>query len=177
MIQPSKRLELFFLASLPALITLALTIFFLASKHVGGLNRFMPFLPLIPIFYWGMAQARDMPYWFVFALGMMMDAVMGLPLGLSSLLLIFFLVMLRAQRKYIHKEGFVIKWGYFAALMAAMSALNWIMLAFFTGRSPSFGPAFIQWFLTVCCYPLLHKGFDGLFEYIHSRRWQILHGN
>jgi hypothetical protein len=38
-------------------------------------------------------------------------------------------------------------------------------------------PAFLQWLLTVCCYPILHKLFDGLSEYISERRWQILHGN
>src|ERR1700722_13163714 len=105
MIEPSKRFELFFLSALPALITAALAVFFLASKHIAGLSHFMPLLPLIPVFYWGMAHAREMPYWFVFPLGLMQDAVTGLPLGLSSLLYIFFLLLLHAQRKYIHKEG------------------------------------------------------------------------
>jgi len=176
MIQPSRRLELLFLAMLPALITIALAVFFLSSKHISGLNHFMPILPLIPVFYWGMAHARDMPYWFVFLLGLMMDAVMGLPLGMSSLLYMLFLMLLHAQRKYIHKEGFVIKWGYFAGLLGIISFLNWAMLSLFNSRSETFSPAILQWFLTICCYPFMHKGFDGLYEYIHSRRWQILHG-
>src|SRR4051812_36744897 len=131
MISASRRLELFFLSSLPAVITSLLAILFLVAKHLGGLNHFMPVLPLIPIFYWGMMQARDMPYIFVFAVGLVMDAVTGLPLGLSSLLFVFFLGMLHAQRKYIHKEGFVIKWGYFAALLAVTGSLNWIILSLY----------------------------------------------
>ncbi len=176
MIQPTKRLELLFLGSLPAIITALLTVFYLTSKHVNGLNHFMPILPILPIFYWGMMQARDMPYWFVFTVGLVMDSVMGLPLGLTSLLFIFFLFMVHAQRKYFHKEGFVIKWGYFAILLAIASIANWMLLSLFIQHSEPPVPALIQWFLTMCFYPITHKCFDGLYEYIHSRRWQILHG-
>lgn len=177
MIQSSKRFELLFLTALPALITLGLTIFFLTAKHISGLNHFMPILPLIPVFYWGMTHAREMPYWFVFAIGMILDSVMGTPLGMSSLLYVFFLMLLHAQRKYIHKEGFMIKWGYFALLLGVTCALNWIFLTSFNSRTEVFMPAFLQWLMTVCCYPFMHKGFDGLYEYIASRRWQILHGH
>jgi rod shape-determining protein MreD len=176
MLQPARRLELLFLSALPALITLLLTLFYLASKHVGGLNQFMPILPLIPVFFWGMTHAREMPYWFVFALGIILDSLMTPVLGLSSLLYIFFLMLLHAQRKYIHKEGFMIKWGYFAALLAVICSLNWIALAILNARPESLFPGVLQWFFTVCCYPFMHKGFEELYEYISSRRWNILHG-
>lgn len=176
MLQSSKRFELIFLSALPALITTLLTLFFLAAKHISGLNHFMPILPLIPVFFWGMTHAREMPYWFVFLLGIIMDAVMGVPLGLSSLLYIFFLILLHAQRKYIHKEGFMIKWGYFAALLGVICSLNWVALTIFNSHSESLFPGVLQWFFTVCCYPFMHKGFEELYEYINSRRWHILHG-
>ena len=176
MLQSSKRLELTFLSALPILITALLTVFFLAAKHISGLNHFMPILPIIPVFYWGMTHAREMPYWFVFILGIVLDAVMGLPLGLSSLLYILFLMLLHAQRKYFHKEGFLIKWGYFAVLLGVICSVNWIALTIFNARSEALFPGFMQWLFTVCCYPFMHKGFDSLYEYINSRRWQILHG-
>jgi len=176
MIQPSKRLELVFLGSLPAIITALLTCAFLTSKHINGLNQFMPVLPILPIFYWGTMQARDMPYWFVFSVGLVMDSVMGLPLGLTSLLFIFFLLMVHAQRKYFYKEGFVIKWGYFAIILGVANIANWVLLSFFIQHPEPLVPALIQWFLTMCLYPVMHKCFDALYEHIHYRRWQILHG-
>jgi rod shape-determining protein MreD len=177
MIHLSRRLELAFWGALPGIITALLAVLFLSAKHITGMSHFMPILQLIPVFYWGMMQAREMPYWFVFMLGLVIDAVSGLPLGLSSLLYVFFLLLLHAQRKYFYKEGFVIKWGYFALLLGAASIMNWAMLSVFNSRSESFLPAFIQWCLTVGCYPALHKGFDGLHDHIHSRRWHILHGH
>lgn len=176
MIHPSKRLELLFLGALPASIALLLTVIYLATKHMSGLSQFMPLLPLMPVFYWGMMQARDMPYWFVFCMGLIMDAVTGLPLGLTSMLLIIFLLMVHAQRKYFFKEGFIIKWVYFAVIYAATAMLNSAMLAFFFAQPKPQLPVILQWLITLCVYPLLHKCFDAVYEHIHDRRWQILHG-
>jgi len=175
MFPTSRRLELFLLAILPALITFLLAIFSLSSSHVvAGLNRFMPLLALIPVFYWGMTRAREMPYWFVFLLGLLVDAVTGQPLGLSSLLYLFFLILLRTQRKYIHKEGFVLQWGYFAGLLGVICLLNWIVLSLFYTQFAALVPAIIQWLLTIGCYPLLHSLFDRLYDFTNSRRWHIL---
>lgn len=176
MIHPTKRLELLFLGSLPALVTVLLTVVYLSTKHITGLNVFMPLLPIIPMFYWSMMQARDMPYWFVFCIGLVIDAVTGLPMGLSSLLFILFLLMVHAQRKYFHKEAFVIKWGYFALLLAVCNLAGWMLLTFFMPQSRPVLAVFLQWVFTLCIYPLLHKAFDSIYEYIHARRWQILHG-
>jgi rod shape-determining protein MreD len=176
MFHPGKRFELFWLASLPSLITLLFALFFMSAKHIGGLDRFMPVLPLIPVFYWGMVRTRDIPYWFLFTLGVVIDAVSGLPLGMTALTYLFFLIALHTQRKYIHKEGFVIKLGFFAIILATADLFNWLALCAFYSRFEPVGAVFIQWLLTVCCYPFLHKGFDGIYHYTQSRRWQISHG-
>jgi len=176
MFRPGKRIELAFLAGLPSFVTALLAIFCMASKHIGGLDYFTPALYMAPIFYWGIAQARDMPYWFVFILGVVMDSITGLPLGISSLTYVFFLMLIHTQRKYIHKEGFVIKWGFFAVLLAVADIANWLLLAFFYSHAQVVAPALVQWLLTVCCYPVMHKICDGVYGYVHARRWQVLHG-
>lgn len=174
MIGPGKKTRLVFLNALPGFITLVLAILSLSVKHLSGFNHFMPALAMIPIFYWGLMQRRHMPYGFVFLLGLLMDAMMGLPLGLSSLLYMVFLLLIRTQHKYIHKEGFVIKWGYFALLLGVVAIFNAAMLVVFH-IAGNFQPAFLQWLLTICCYPLLHQLFDRIQEYIQHRRWQLLH--
>jgi rod shape-determining protein MreD len=174
MLAPFKRLELLLWNALPAIITLLLLMLVLAPKHVGVLGSVMPLLPLIPVYYWGLLHAREMPYWLVFTIGLVMDASTGLPLGLSSLLYMMFLALLRAQRKYIHKEGFVIKWAYFAMLLLTVCVLNWICVSLLDTMRDIM-PALIQWFLTVCCYPLFHALFDAIYRGVNDRRWRLLH--
>ncbi|NBX02752.1 MAG: hypothetical protein EBR02_01535, partial [Alphaproteobacteria bacterium] len=148
----------------------------LIPKHASGIGNFMPALTVIPMFFWGTFEHREMPLWFVFALGIVMDSVMGQPLGLTSLLNIFFMLILFAQRKYIHKEGFVIRWGYFAMFLGGYQLLAWLVLSLWAAQMLPLGAAFLQWLLTLCIYPIFHKAFEVLSLHIHHRRWQIIHG-
>ena len=171
-----RRVSLLFWSALPALITLFLLAFYLVPKRISGLDSFMPLLPMIPIFFWSVHYPKSIPYWFVFLIGIIQDSVTGQPLGLSSLLNIIFLVMIQAQYKYIHKEGFVIQWVYFCMLLLAITVLHFLLIAIFYMDMHGIKPALIQWFLTVCCYPLLHRGFEALHQRISQQRWLATHG-
>ncbi len=172
----SQRLELFFLAALPALLTLVFMLIYLAPKHVESIRAIMPLLPLLPVFYWGMLHTRAIPYWFMFLIGLVMDAASGAPMGLTSLLYMLFLALVTMQRKMVHKEGFMIKWSYFSILLLALLVLNWLGLAWAYAKTPPVLSAMMQWALTAACYPLAHYAFDFIEQYIHDRRWKILHG-
>ena len=176
MITFSKRVELTFWSVLPATITLLLILLYLAPKHISGFANIMPLLHLAPVFYWGMQHAREMPYWFVFLAGLLVDATAGMPLGTSSLLYVLFLAMLHGQRKYFHKEGFIIKWGFFCALLMFIGCVQWLVLASLDTRPHGLGAPFMQWLLTACFYPVFHKAFDGITHVSSLRRWRALHG-
>lgn len=172
-----KRLELVFWSFLPLAITCALVVFYVAPKHSAGLAHVMPQLYMIPIFYWGLLSLRGMPYLGVFLIGLMVDVLTGLPLGLTALLNLFFLLLVHTQRKYIIKEGFIGQWMYFSVLLLAIMGLNWVLLWLLQGWLFMFSmAALIQWLLTVCCYPIFHHIFDRLQGSVDRRRWRVLHG-
>lgn len=172
----SKRLQWFFLAAIPSLLTVAFALIYLMPKPISGLSSIMPLLPLMPVFYWGMLSSRAIPYWFLFALGMVMDAAAGLPF-LSPLLYMLFAALIHTQRKYIYKEGFIIKWGYFAILLLCITMANWGVLSWLSPQIMPVSPPLVQWGLTVAFYPLAYLLFDLFDRYMHDRRWQIMHGN
>lgn len=169
----STRLELTFWSILPSVITLLLILVYIMPKHIGGLSSVMPILHMIPIFYWGMASPREMPYWFVFIAGILMDVAMGLPLGITALLYIMFLVLMRVQLRFVHKEGFVVKWLYFGALLLVMLGLQWLLAVSQAFTAHELLPLFMQWLLTVCCYPAFSRLFDALRHRATSRRLHI----
>ncbi len=175
MIRRSRNFKLAALNALPSLLVFLLVIFCLMPKH-AGIGHFMPVLWLIPVFFWGTFETREIPLWVGFASGLMMDAVSSPVLGLSALLTLAFMLTLHAQRKYIHKEGFLIRWGYFAIFFAAYLIIQWLVLSLWMKQVLPISSAFFQWVLTLCVYPLLHRAFELLSEYISQRRWQITHG-
>jgi rod shape-determining protein MreD len=172
----AATLGLLFWAAMPALFAVLLALLQLVPKRIDGLGQFMPLLSMAPVFFWAIHHPRHMPYWFVFLLGLCMDALAGPLLGLSALVGVVFLALAKAQYKYIHKEGFTLQWAYFALLLAAAGALQWLMLALFGGVPLGAGNAFMQWLLTVACYPLLHRLCDVLYRFIGQRRNLLLHG-
>lgn len=170
------RLELWFWALLPATITLLLVFFCLVPKHMVGLSSLSLPLYMMPMFFWGLHQPRTIPLWFAFALGLLVDVAQGLPLGLCALTYLVFRLLIDLQHKYIIKEGFVVKWGYFGLLMLGVGSVQWLVLGFITGQVPALVPAFIQLMLAICLYPVFHRLFDLLFEQASYRGRRIAHG-
>lgn len=170
-----KKTELFFWAITPALICLLLFFLCIIPKHIWGMNSVMPLLPLIPIFYWGRSQASEIPLWFACIIGLLMDAVSGMHLGVSAILYLLFLFVLDTQNAHFRKEGFVLLWFYFAIMLAALSILQIVIMSAFSKQLYALTPAFLQFLLTTCLYPLFHKLFDKIEEYRQNRRWRITH--
>lgn len=171
-----KRLELLLWVAMPAGITFLLFILCVIPKHIWGISYIMPLLPIIPIFYWGRMQATEIPYWFACLIGLLMDVVSGTPLGLSALLYVLFLMTIHTQSKYIHKEGFIIIWGYFIMLLAIISVLQWLIMSFSGNQIQAIPAALIQWLITASFYPIFHKMFDRVSDHVKQRRWILTHG-
>lgn len=145
-------------------------------KYMWGFSYIVPILPLIPIFYWGRLQTGEISYCFVAVIGIITDAVNATPLGMSALLYLVFTAFVRSQSKYIHKEGFVVIWWYFVTLLGIICGMQWVVMSMFGGKLYAFIPAFFQVVVTACIYPLFHRIFDFVFEYIKQRRWVLAHG-
>lgn len=174
MIALPRRMELAWLAAVPALLTLALAAVTLAFSD--SLASIMPVLPLLPVFYWATLLPRAIPVWFVFLLGLVVDSASGLPLGFSSLAYMLFLGLLYWKRRHIHKEGFAVKWRYFAGALAAVLLAEWLCLSWVYARLLPVPAVLVQWAVTAGCYPLAHAAFDTLDRWMYERRWKILHG-
>jgi rod shape-determining protein MreD len=145
-------------------------------KHVWGFNHIVPLLPLMPIFYWARLQTGEMPFWFVAMIGILYDAVHSTPLGMSAILYLIFTALIHSQSKYIHKEAFVVMWGYFVSLLGMICAAQWLMMAMLNGKLYGFVPALLQVLITACLYPFFHKIFDAIHEHVKQRRWMLAHG-
>lgn len=169
------RLERGWWAGVPILLMWLLALLYLAFRHAEGLSQFLPALPLYPMFFWGVFAARPPSYLMVFLLGLVMDAVMGLPLGMSSLLYLLFMLALQTQRRFLTKEGFLMLWAYYALFSLALALATWATLSIFHGRLEAVGYALLQWGLGVCGYPAFHYAFTRIETYSHTRRWHRLH--
>jgi rod shape-determining protein MreD len=171
-----RQLWLLALAAVPGMVLLVAIIITTIPKHIDGLAGFMPALYVPVIYYWGMHHARHMPYWLVFLAGLVVDALGGQPMGLTSLLMIGFLIAVHYQHRTMHKEGFVLQWAMFALMLLVVSVSQWLIMMFYQQAYITPVGGILQWMITTCLYPMMHQIFEGINRLLQNRRYQLLHG-
>jgi rod shape-determining protein MreD len=171
----SSKFKLFFLASAPTLITVLLAIIFIAPKQISGLSAIMPLIHLVPIYIWSVLHARHMPVWSTAMIGLVVDSAVGLPFGLSALIYCSLIILIRSQRKYILKEGFMGMWGYFSLMILLTQLSFWIILSFMYGQTAPIANALLQATFSILAYPLLHGLLYPLVDKIADSRYRLLH--
>jgi rod shape-determining protein MreD len=171
----NKTVALFFLAAVPAMFLFFAVMLTLIPKHADGLSQFMPLLYMPVVFFWAVHYPGYMPHWLVFVAGLLVDAISGQPLGISSLLMMGMLVAVHFQYKTMHKEGFVLKWAVFTMLLGGITLVQWIMMSVYHQQFLNPQNGLLQWFMTVALYPALHQLFDAAHQAVQNRRVQLLH--
>lgn len=170
-----QKLEFSLFALAPGAILLVLVLVVSLPMPVPGLAQVMPLLPYAPLFYWGIFQPRNMPYWFLFLAGLLQDALSNTPLGYSSLMFMGFRFLLMSQRRLVAKEGFPGLWLCFAAIMLVTTLGGWTLMSLLHLHFFPLTASAVQWLLTVGLYPLLHSLFHALHHGISHQVLMSLH--
>jgi rod shape-determining protein MreD len=149
--------------SLPILFTLLLLCISLIPRHLSGFGQFVPLFSFMAIYYWALFHPSSMPYWFVFALGLLQDIFFGMPLGLSSLLFIGLRASVIHQGALFSREAFWFIWFGFAMFSSIFYILGWLLVSFYYQQSMPYQAALIQCMLTIFVYPIIHWSFNKLY--------------
>ncbi|MFC3714057.1 rod shape-determining protein MreD [Sphingoaurantiacus capsulatus] len=125
----------------------------------------MPHLALLTVLIWGLFQPALMPAHLALLLGVLTDAVLGLPLGVNALLMPITTIAVGAlERRYGHRP-YALDWALVALLVFAYEVLTWQLIGFTGGELP-FTPLLWQAVTTVLAYPFVVAIIAGI-----QRRW------
>jgi rod shape-determining protein MreD len=126
----------------------------------------LPWLILPHIYFWSVFAPSLVSYPLCFVLGIMQDALMGTPLGLSSFLLMFFRYAIVRQRKVFVREAFVAIWLGYAAFSMWVFALAWFIVSSVFGVAAPAEMVMLQWLATTLCYPPMHRLLTRLYAVV-----------
>lgn len=169
------RLQRLMLILLPATMALLLTVAMLLAQRRFGLGGFMPMLPLMAIYYWSIYAPRRMPYGVAFVIGLIYDSLLGLPLGVTSLLFMLFKYLLQSQHRVLAKDPFAFIWLRLALLLAVVLGGQWLAVMVYFNNRPPVDILFVQYMLTVLLYPVLHAFFQRIDQLTQRRVILALH--
>jgi rod shape-determining protein MreD len=129
----------------------------LAETPLGLANQatLLPAITLASVYFWSLFRPAAMPPPVVFLIGLLLDLLGYLPLGVGVLTLLVVQGFVLLWRQVLTRQTFLVVWLVFAGFSAGAATLSWSLTALLSFRALSPGPALFQAALTVALYPVL----------------------
>ncbi len=108
------------------ILFLLLNVVSFSMPHAGD---FKPFFLLMAVYYWAIYRPTVMPVGYTFALGLILDFLADLPLGLSALVLVGLQSIVRRSRLFMMGQPYVMVWLGFGILSLAYTLIFWLLMS------------------------------------------------
>ena len=126
----------------------------LPLRHVGPASV-TPLATLCVAFFWSLYRPDLFGVGTAFATGLAHDALAGLPLGLTSLVLLLVRQVVVAQQRFVVARSFPVIWCCFLLLALVALALRWALSCLWWGRLFAAQPMVFELLLTLALYPVV----------------------
>ncbi|TCS60989.1 rod shape-determining protein MreD [Varunaivibrio sulfuroxidans] len=123
--------------------------------RIPGLPEVAPVLPIMAIYHWTIYRPQLLPVYAVFALGVLQDALVGLPMGVSVLVFLMVHIMVLSQQVFFTGKSFAIHWLGFALVAAGTQLMFWVVMSLYYTSLIGVWPMVFQYLLTVGFFPLV----------------------
>jgi rod shape-determining protein MreD len=150
-----RRLDIAARASFPACITLLLMLLSQAPLDIAEQAAVLPPVTVCCVWFWSLFRPLALPPPVVFVVGLMMDLLGYLPLGVGVFTLLAVQGVALASRRSLSHRGFVWIWVVFAGVATAASLVIWLLVMALTVRLLSPYPAAFMAVLSIALFPVL----------------------
>jgi rod shape-determining protein MreD len=150
-----RRLDIAARVSFPGCITLLLMLLSQAPLEIDGQAALLPAVALCCVWFWSLFRPTALPPPVVFVIGLMMDLLGYLPLGVGVFTLLAVHGVAVALRRSLSHRGFIWIWVVFAGVATAASLVIWVLVMLLTFRLLPPYPAVFMAILTVALFPVL----------------------
>ncbi len=150
-----NRLETAVRGLTPFILTLSLAMLTVVPLRIPDFAPVTPALTMIAVYYWSIYRPDLLPMAAVFAVGVFQDALAGMPLGLTALVLITVQYAVIAQRRFFHGKTFLVEWWGFMLVAPVAAFVSWLLASLYFGTLVAPRPLGFQLLLSVALYPCL----------------------
>jgi rod shape-determining protein MreD len=150
-----RHLDIFARLSFPACITLLLLLLTQAPLNLPEQAALLPAVTLCCVWFWSLVRPDAMPPPIVFVIGVLLDLLGYLPLGVGVFTLLAVHGVAVALRRSLSSRGFGWTWIAFGGVATGASLLIWLMVMLLTFRLLSPDPAIFTAVLSTSIYPVL----------------------
>jgi rod shape-determining protein MreD len=156
-----RRLDLAARAGFPACITVLLMLLTQAPFGAPQQAALLPAITLGCVWFWSIFRPGALPPPVVFLIGLLLDLLGYLPLGVGVFTLLAVHGVASLMRGGLSRWGFGWVWLVLSGVAMGGSLLIWLAVMLLTFRSLSPGPAIFTAILTIAIFPLLAVPFTA----------------
>lgn len=150
-----RRLDMSARAAFPAASTALLLLLLAAPLGLSGQAELQGAVVLGCVFFWSLYRPASMPPPAVFLLGLLTELLSYAPLGVWVLSLLLLHGLAVRWRRSVARQGFLLVWLLFAALVLGAVLLQWLLTMALGFRLLPPGPALFMGVLAAGVYPVL----------------------
>lgn len=140
---------------MPFGLTVILVVLGSVPLHIPEYARVAPMLPLMAVYHWAIFRPDTMPAYAVFIIGLMQDALMGMPIGVNALVYLAVYGIVLSQRRFFFGKSFAVLWMGFVVVAAGASLAGWVLVSGFYATLVEPRAVFFQYLMSVGVFPLL----------------------
>ncbi|NIZ03068.1 rod shape-determining protein MreD [Thalassospira lucentensis] len=165
-----QRLDVIARGLVPAFSVFVLLLINLLPIGLPLLSAASPSLALMAVFYWSVNRPDLLTGLTAFLLGVLQDLLLGLPLGVSSLVLLLVQTISANQGRFFHNKSFVVMWWGFALVAIPSLLVQWLLSSALIGALLPIKATLISYMLTALLFPivawLLARTQNSLLRYV-----------
>jgi rod shape-determining protein MreD len=145
-------------------VFLLLSVVSFSLPHAGDLK---PFFLLMIIYYWSIYRPTVIPLFYTFILGLMLDVLTHLPIGLNALLLVAIETLILRSRIFLMGQSYIVVWLGFMVVALLYALGLWLGMTLASFQFPP-ASAFLSVILASILSGFLFPLASLIFQAIHK---------
>jgi rod shape-determining protein MreD len=150
-----RRLDIAARHAFPASCTVVLMLLTQTPFGIADQAVLLPAVTLACVYFWSLFRPAAMPPPVVFVIGVVLDLLGYLPLGVGALTLLIVHGLALRWRRALTRQSFLMVWLAFGGFAAGAAVLSWLLTALLDFRLLPLTPPVFEAWLTVSIYPAI----------------------
>ena len=150
-----SRFDFAMRSTTPFMLTVLLVVLGAVPLRIPDFATVSPLLSLMAVYHWSIYRPDLLPAWAVFVVGLMQDALTGLPFGINALVFLAVHMAVLSQHVFFTGKSFAIIWIGFAMVCGGAMLMMWILVSAFYAQTFSILGASLQFLVTLGAFPVL----------------------
>ena len=150
-----RRLDMAARASFPVSFTMLLMLLAAVPFGFAGQAALIPAVATISVYFWTLFRPASMPPVVVFPIGLLLDLLGYLPIGVGVICLLAVHGFSLRWQRFLARQSFALTWIAFSGFAAFSAALGWGLASLLGLRLLPAGSALLQAAVAIALYPAL----------------------